>query len=108
MTSIRFIQAATVAVSLITPTTCAKLIVLPVERLSRTRTECPAWISFSTKCEPINPAPPVTNTFIASILNCLHAYAKFLDFICRYCRGRHGITAEQTYAVYTVKSHSCF
>src|SRR2546426_9839091 len=31
-------------------------------RLSKTRTRCPWATSASTRCDPTNPAPPVTNT----------------------------------------------
>src|SRR5262249_16392441 len=37
-----------------------KLAGLPVLRSSRTRTRRPAAASASTRCEPMNPAPPVT------------------------------------------------
>src|SRR6266545_4233753 len=40
-------------------------------RLSRTRTRYPCPISASTRCDPTNPAPPVTNTCSATRLSSL-------------------------------------
>ena len=37
----------------------------PVEKLSIAVTECPSETRRSHRCEPIKPAPPVTNIFIA-------------------------------------------
>jgi hypothetical protein len=37
---------------------------LPEDRLSSTVTLQPAETSVSTKCDPINPAPPVTNALL--------------------------------------------
>src|SRR6266566_3840812 len=34
----------------------------PVKKLSRQSTSCPSANKRSHKCEPMNPAPPVTNT----------------------------------------------
>src|SRR6266581_4330049 len=42
--------------------TVARLAREPFRRLSRTTTEKPRSISNSTRCEPMNPAPPVTKT----------------------------------------------
>src|SRR5262245_19795930 len=39
---------------------CARFSARPVERLSSTRTFRPAAVSASARCEPMNPAPPVT------------------------------------------------
>ena len=41
-----------------------KFISFPEERLSTTETSQPSLIRRSTRCEPINPAPPVTNALI--------------------------------------------
>jgi hypothetical protein len=38
---------------------------LPVEKLSRQTTEFPELKKESTRFEPINPAPPVTNTLLS-------------------------------------------
>src|SRR4051812_36022231 len=47
---------------------CARLASCPVARSSKTRTRWPAAVSPSTRCEPMNPAPPVTRnrSFMAS------------------------------------------
>src|SRR5262249_41103165 len=42
------------------PRTAARLAGSPVLKLSSTRTSCPRATSASTRCEPMNPAPPVT------------------------------------------------
>src|SRR5215203_4217719 len=39
---------------------------LPVKKLSRQSTSLPSLISRSQRCEPINPAPPVTKILIKS------------------------------------------
>ena len=46
-----------------------------------TTTSCAASISVSTTCEPMNPAPPLTTTFMAGAaasatvtMSCLRAY----------------------------------
>jgi len=41
--------------------TCSKLARWPVARLSSVTTLCPSRSSDSTRCEPMNPAPPVTS-----------------------------------------------
>src|SRR5919202_85875 len=43
------------------PATSATFWTVPVEKLSRIRTSSPRRTSDSTRCEPMNPAPPVTN-----------------------------------------------
>jgi hypothetical protein len=42
------------------------LLRLPVEKLSKQNTLCPLEIKKSHKCDPRNPAPPVTNIFTGS------------------------------------------
>lgn len=39
---------------------CAIALLLPEKKLSNTTTSCPLHMSLSTKCDPTNPAPPVT------------------------------------------------
>ena len=42
----------------------SKFVFFPVNKLSITKTLTLFLSNSSTKCEPINPAPPVTNAFL--------------------------------------------
>ncbi|MBA7530250.1 hypothetical protein ES705_22453 [subsurface metagenome] len=48
----------------LTPTISLRLSRLPVEKLSKTRTLAPFFISLLTRLQPIKPAPPVTRIFL--------------------------------------------
>src|SRR6185369_5931068 len=49
------------------PKRCAMFSLLPVNRLSTHSTSCPACSNASQRCEPRNPAPPVTRTFFMMV-----------------------------------------